>query len=315
MAHLNADTTWLLQIPYPSTIDHPPHRTRFNILIDPWFKGPQSDVSSWFSAQWHAVKSSVQDIAELEAYLHEIESHVSDKSQEDGSETQPQDPLSYIDAVIISHEFTDHCHKATLLEMQSYVPVFATTAAANLIRSWKHFNTVIEVPLFEGSDWQHSSISPLPDWLGISRIVTPANALYYHAAISIFIASATSPSANAEAIIYTPHGIHAESVKDIAAASPKVSTLALLHGLHDVSMRFTTQLNLGAHNALKAQRILDAKYWVGTHDEVKRGSGIIVPLLKRKQISLEDALKAEDRPELKDVVFLELNSGESYVLL
>lgn len=33
---------------------------------------------------------------------------------------------SYVDCVAVSHEFTDHCHKETLLEVHRDVPVLAT---------------------------------------------------------------------------------------------------------------------------------------------------------------------------------------------
>ena len=39
LTHLNADTTWLLQLPYPSDAARPPGRSRFNIVLDPWFQG------------------------------------------------------------------------------------------------------------------------------------------------------------------------------------------------------------------------------------------------------------------------------------
>ena len=316
LTHLNADTSWLLQVPYPEDAKRPSGRTRFNILIDPWLQGTQSDLASWFSSQWHAIKSSVQHISELDAYLLEIEhlarEPASDEEQTNGVTTAS----SLIDAVIVSHEFTDHCHKATLLELPSSVPVFATTKAASLIRSWKHFSTVNEVPLIDGSDWHRSSISPLPPWLGISRIITPSiNPLYFHAAVGIFVASSISPSAAAEAVIYTPHGIQASSVESVAEAEPPIRTLALLHGLDEISIGSAARLNLGAHNALKAQRILRAKYWIGTHEEDKGKSGLVAPFLKRKQISLEEALKAEGGENLDDVEFFNLRSGESRLLL
>jgi hypothetical protein len=34
--------------------------------------------------------------------------------------------------------------------------------------------------------------------------------------------------------------------------------------------------------------MLKAKYWVGTHDEVKIGSGLITPFLRRKACSILD---------------------------
>ena len=39
LTHLNADTTWLLQLPYPNNAARPPGRSRFNIVLDPWLRG------------------------------------------------------------------------------------------------------------------------------------------------------------------------------------------------------------------------------------------------------------------------------------
>lgn len=75
LVHLNADTTWLVQLPYPRRAERPPPagRSRFNLLLDPWLQGPQSDVASWFSIQWHVVEPSVATIAELNDALGELE--------------------------------------------------------------------------------------------------------------------------------------------------------------------------------------------------------------------------------------------------
>ncbi len=63
------------------------------------------------------------------------------------------------------------------------------------------------------------------------------------------------------------------------------------------SIALSKQLNLDAHNALKAQRMLNAKYWVGTHDEVKTGGGLIASFLRRKAYSILDTLGKERREE------------------
>ena len=100
--------------------------------------------------------------------------------------------------------------------------------------------------------------------------------------------------------------------------------LAFLHGLHDVSLKWTKQLNLGAHNALKAQKLLKARYWVATHDEVKRGGGMIKPILQRRAYTLRDALAKDPKDtkcqgqtttqEPEDVAFVDLHNGRSLVL-
>lgn len=50
---------------------------------------------------------------------------------------------------------------------------------------------------------------------------------------------------------------------------------------------------MGAHNGLKAQRLLKAKYWLGTHDEVKRAGGFVRWFLRRRIVSLGEALGVE----------------------
>jgi hypothetical protein len=71
--HINADTTWLLSLPHPDDAFCPLRQCRFNILLDPWLRGPQSDIAGWFSTQWHKVQSSVQTIQALNYLLHDRE--------------------------------------------------------------------------------------------------------------------------------------------------------------------------------------------------------------------------------------------------
>ena len=84
-------------------------------------------------------------------------------------------------------------------------------------------------------------------------------------------------------------------------------------------------MNLGAKNGVLAQRLLRAKYWVSTHDEIKKGGGMISWFLRRKIWKLEDALdeaRAEmngedadmDREYFDDVRFEDVGNGESRVL-
>jgi len=276
-------------------------------------------------------------MAELNECLREIE----EISQSNGPESRDskQEKLDrkhqtrYIDAVVISHEFTDHCNKNTLLELDSETPIFATKLAAALISSWNHFNFVQETLPFSAkdSDWRKTSVSPLPGWLGISRIVTESDALYYHSAILVTFglvsSSSSGPSAvlpPAEAIAYTPHGIHAHDLSHLPCANPPIRTLALLHGLHDIRIS-VKHLNLGAHNGLQAQKMCQAKYWISTHDEIKKGSGFITPFLHRKILTLQEAVDAARKTEaeladesevanVKEIIFADLASGESLLL-
>lgn len=335
LAHINADTTWLLQLPIPVSFTpsprskskaQSPRRSRYNILIDPWLRGPQSDVASWFSTQWHVVAPTIQTIKELDETLSELELCSS------------QDSVSFVDCVAISHEFTDHCHEATLRELPKSVPVIATEKAADLIRSWRHFDTVITTPGFsaEHSDWREvlaDQTGTLPPWLGIGRVITEGNALYYHSAVLIAFdlgynpnqratrSKGDSPHSESEAIIYSPHGIKGSDLECVKAAG--INTLALLHGLHDVRIWMTAQLNLGALNGIQAVRASGARFWIATHDEAKKGGGLISWLLQRTTYSLRDAIEAEQEKDVgkgegvghaPGYEFVELGSGDGLVL-
>lgn len=97
--------------------------------------------------------------------------------------------------------------------------------------------------------------------------------------------------------------------------------------------RSSRQLNLGVYNGLKAQRVLKAKYWVGTHDEVKEGRGLVGFFIKREVKTIKEALELEREQRQKgehvvanserdavlesfdDTKWLDLRNGESRVLV
>ena len=394
--HLNADTSWLIQIPVPnldarqhpaSTVTNASRATRdrrfFNILIDPWLAGSQSDVASWFSQQWHMIESAVSSIQRLEEVLkeadriaeHELglkgpgqeDSFASNGSatglaartsndgdmddiasqtdqvqdQADGAEATADVRKSRIDVIIISHEFSDHCHKETLVTASRSIPVLANDKAAELIRSWQHFDIVITAPLFApkgppllgldmaskpsetgsaektATDWRTLHVEPLPEWLSISILhATGPDAFYYHSAMVIAFSNGASQAAGA--IIYTPHGVHAATAEPLIHTIPPLRPLAFLHGLHDVSMAISMggvkQLNLGAHNGLAVQKKIGATYWIGTHDEKKKASGFVSWILRRAAISLQEALGQEGRHTNGDDSEVEANREGKNIL-
>lgn len=214
--------------------------------------------------------------------------------------------------------------------------MLATSKAASAIRSWRHFEYVEDIPRFSGN-WTESSKVPLPPFIGISRLAYPGqDLLYYHSAVMVtFIGAGQCVyqlmkvsvlmqrySSQAEAVIYTPHGVNPREVEPLTTALPPVDTLALLHGLHDITLTSKAQLNLGAHNGLKVQRIIRSKYWVATHDEIKVGGGLVSWFLNRKSITLREALEKEGEEcndkiglaALAEVNFVDISNGESLIL-
>lgn len=130
--HLSADTAWLLMIPRPVAATKRGGRVYLNILIDPWLSGTQTDYTSWLSKQWHAEKPRVPNIAAVEELIRETETLASGirfgkGRKSNAHETEDHDGVeTFIDAVAISHQFTDHCHEQTMRDVHPNVPVFAT---------------------------------------------------------------------------------------------------------------------------------------------------------------------------------------------
>ena len=291
ITHLNADTSWLLQFPYPC--DSKSGRRRCNIVIDPWFRGSQVDFAPWISEQCHAVPSSVQSIPELDATLRDEEGKatVDDIRAAEAHE-------SYIDAIVISHEFTDHCHKLTLVEADPRIPVHAPGTPAALIRSWKHFHHVHEVPVLTKNacaSWT-DHVSQVAPWLSLCRLTSPRDVGALHSGLLFAFDPRTDGGlGEREGLLYTPHGVEAEAIPWVTDLQPPLRFLALIHGLHEVSATSLLKINLGAGNGVRLKHDLGAKYWITTHDEVKNGKGLVGRVLYRKEWAVEDILTLQTR--------------------
>lgn len=72
---------------------------------------------------------------------------------------------------------------------------------------------------------------------------------------------------------------------------------------------FGGKLNLGGQNGVKLVHACKPRYWIGTHDEVKRASGLVSKVLKRKIWTVEEALR-EAGLTSEDAQFIHLKSGD-----
>ena len=90
-----------------------------SILVDPWFTASQIDLAPWFSEQFHL---------------------------------NPQPLISEIKkphCIFISHPFTDHCNKETLLQFDPTIPIIAETNTLTKIKRWNYFKNLININDFE----------------------------------------------------------------------------------------------------------------------------------------------------------------------
>lgn len=343
LTHLNADTSWLLSVPVPFGAEHREGNKYLHLVLDPWFKGTQEDVHGWFSKQWHKEESRYQTLEEVEDLISSIEGleikseKVSHKDSFDETKVPGPDMIkvdstgteastldgstlddgcleSLIDGIIISHEFTDHMHEATLRSAQPSIPIFAPKGKAiDLLHSWGHFDTVIPIELTpspeEEEDWrkwcpglEERANLEWATWCKVTRLMAPEKSMigYHEGVLMTWPRPGTSPgqytnfpvpnpgvgsrkpdlaSGSGEAVIYTPHGLPASACLPLSK-NMNITTLALLHGEHDIRLP-GAQLNLGEKNGKEVVRETKAKYWCATHDEVKHGSGLVSWFLSR----------------------------------
>lgn len=127
--HLNADTSFLLTFsPVPSHHHSgclPQSLPTFSILVDPWLSGPSTMWHPKFLFSKHTGSSCVQHLSEL----------------------------PHPNVVLVSQDKPDHCHEATLRQLdpaETRTTILAAPAATKKIRDMKHFDpaTVHALPIY-----------------------------------------------------------------------------------------------------------------------------------------------------------------------
>ncbi|KIV87962.1 hypothetical protein B0A52_05637 [Exophiala mesophila] len=310
ITRLNDDTSWLVSIPHPDDDGVSGGPSFFNFLVDPWFHTKQVIISEWFLVQWHVHESRISSIADLEEFLqHTI-----------GQKRHPATisvPTSYIDAVIVSHDTTDHCHKETLKQVSAAVPIFASPSAAREISSWKHFRTVVSLPQGNQAkfDWRTANLHPLPGWLGMKHLSQGEHFDSLYGGIALYFTKSAS-SLGVEALIYAPHGIKASAATWLGAAEPKVELVALIYPWTEAKI-MGLAATYGREEGEKLLLGTKSRYWIDTHDGEKISSGILSWFLaKRCRIDshAESPGTGNKVSNLQGAILKTLHEGETLTL-
>ncbi|PYI19616.1 hypothetical protein BO99DRAFT_473531 [Aspergillus violaceofuscus CBS 115571] len=289
--NLNGDSSWLISLPWPTG-------GYFHLLLDPWLGGPAIITSSWLSHITHVEQEKFQTIAQVEQLARDI--------------SGPRDSEGHIDAVIVSHPFSDHTHKDTLIQLASTVPVYAACEAAAVVRSWNHFDTVVDIPDYAPTTpWREEDLAPLPSWLHLLRIPTgePHPALHFGIVLAL-----ASRNERREAIIYSPHGIEPQFLQPLVDEE-SFATLALLHGIDDQSTLGVPQL--GVENGLRLEALTGARYWLRTHNPRLNFRGLIGWFYRSVPRTLDEGLNQAEREtgtKRARPNYVEVANGESVVL-
>jgi hypothetical protein len=193
-----------------------------HILVDPWFTEAQVDFHPWFSRQFH--QSPQPAVGELQ---------------------QP-------DYIFISHPFTDHCNKETLLQFDKNIPVIALPSILKKMRKWDHFHklmTLEEVPF-------------------TIQVLQTKNALVHKAYL---IESAQNK------IVYAPHGAVLKNIPNVKIDAVISTTLC-----YQLPFFLGGTINLGQESAVRLQQQLHSNLLLTTHNEDKKGEGLVSLFAKRK---------------------------------
>ncbi|KUJ24024.1 uncharacterized protein LY89DRAFT_553223, partial [Mollisia scopiformis] len=221
--HLNDDASFLLTfqpiVPFPPT---PGQSTAFTVVIDPWLSGSSKIFHSIFSSTKNKHASCVSSLTDLPAP----------------------------NLIIISQSMSDHCHKETLTKLPKKggdFTILAESAAAKLIRSWKHFDESQVITLKEwtksGKGNTSSSIHRIP----LSPLTSQGEA--GEVTISLIKENDTAGLKNAVAITYRAptSGLYYDKDLDFLPFTPPASprsynpptttarALSVLHAPHGIN--------------------------------------------------------------------------------
>ncbi len=196
------------------------------ILIDPWFTDSQIDLAPWFSEQYHTTK-------------------------------QPSpESIGGVDYIFISHPFTDHCNKETLLQFSSDIPVITTSAIAKKIYRWNHFKKIY---ILENAP------------IKIKRLKSNSILDLVHDGFLFYI--------EGKVILYAPHGLKKYEHPD------KVDVLISTTTRYHLPFWLGGTVNLGIENLKTLLQKTGSSICLATHDEEKIGKGMVEKFANKTYLS------------------------------
>lgn len=191
------------------------------ILVDPWFTESQVDLAPWFSEQFH------------------LENQISVSE------------LGNIDYIFISHPFTDHCNKETLLQLDKRIPLVSRKKNLNKIKKWQHFESLIPIDEFE------IEVDVLPPKSKLDLVH-----FAYHFKL------------DNDAFLYAPHGATFKN-------HLKTDLLITTSVRYKLPFWLGGIVNLGIEEAINLKNKLGAPIVLTTHDEKKIGKGLVEKFAKK----------------------------------
>lgn len=218
----------------------------FTVLVDPWFTRSQIDGFAWFSLQKRAESYGPFDFTHAKDFT-----------------------------VFVSHPFSDHCHKESLLTFPQNARIVAEHRAMKKIESWKYFDQVL-------------SLEQAP--FGVEQLTKVSFLNQTHHAFLLKL--------DKTSFLYAPHGVRAND------SLPKAQGLITTTTTYKLPFFLGGTVNLGLDEARKVLAITGAKWVLTTHDQRKVSKGLVGLFAKPtyEQDSAFHVLKAGESLTLAELI-------------
>ncbi|KAM0327472.1 hypothetical protein ACHAQA_005760 [Verticillium albo-atrum] len=300
LTRLTADNSWMISLPRPTA--DASGKAYYHILQDLWLGGALIQFSSLLAKVTRLHAGHFDDVADIERLIAGME-----KAARSGWTGTGKG----VDAILVTHYNSDHCHRETMERFGKGVTVLAVKDVVAVVEGWGHFETVVEVPDLEpgAAAWPGAVAAPAPDWLRVFRLPDRESIYpYIHHAVVI--------SVGEEALLYVPHGLDVEKAEHAVKVAPEgMQWMAMLHSLDELGTGKAT--SRGVKGGLAIAEATKVKYWARTHDREQVYSGLLRWILWLKSWTLQEGVeeferqgkKMERMPE-----YFEIENGGALVL-
>ncbi|SPO24596.1 uncharacterized protein UTRI_03865 [Ustilago trichophora] len=297
---LNGDTSWLVRLPTSPTAATGPF---YNLVLDPWLHPTsQVDGSPIFSRQTRIEPAAFPSLAQLDQWL------------------RSQSSEQRIDAILFSHPFTDHLHPETLTDQESLgvlqrATIFTTGDSLSALRSVRvkldaeRVVNLSSIAVKQDADQQGAHLPigmaidhlPAKDWA-----LSPAWGKL-HGGILI----SCDNNAQKVKVLYSPHGITTTSLPSDLLFKQDSEKRVLIHSFDRQTLPLIGTVACGFPNALHLIPSFKPDVIVATHDEHKRGEGVIGRLLSRQTFPQDHAQQlVKDTHPQSSCVLKQLSPGQ-----
>jgi len=117
-------------------------------------------------------------------------------------------------------------------------------------------------------------------------------------------------------VVYTPHGVTHRTLESyLLSHLSEMNALPLCALIHSLNIESNPWfmgglIANGAPGGVDLLKQVQAKYWIGAHDEAKDNRGMATKLLKTQYFDIEDVEEMLSRAGVSGIEVIELNAGE-----